>query len=197
MALKSLQDIQDALDLQVLRSKTNSLVAVLTEVQDKFSTSGHTHIGADQGPRLAWAGLNDEVGIQSAVVTIPFASVRTLNATPVDIIAAPAAGYAIVPIFAQFFLDFGTAGYDSVGSSDDLVLRYTNASGNVIMTVESTGFLNATADATAFGFPPASFVATSAAKVVAHILTGEIYSAAGDSPLLVRVWYRVLPVALT
>jgi hypothetical protein len=178
-SFKSRTGLADILDMQQARAKNMNLNDYFAEL--------HNVVG-DNDANLA---------IQSAQVTIPVASVKTLFATPVTLIAAPATGFAVVPIFAQFFLDFATTGYDAVGSGDDLVLKYTNASGTTIMTVESTGFLDATADKTAFGFPPASYVATPAAAVVAHILTGEIFSAAGDSPLLAKVWYRVLPVALS
>jgi hypothetical protein len=178
-SFKSTTGLSDILDMQGAKARNLNIANYMDEFQSVLG---------DYDPNLA---------VLSAQVTIPVASVKTLNATPYTIIAAPATGYAIVPIAAQFFLDYGSAGYDSVGTGDDLVLKYTNASGNTIMTVESTGFLNATADATAFGFPPASYVATPAALVCAHILVGEIFASAGDSPLITKVWYRVLPVVLS
>lgn len=135
--------------------------------------------------------------IQVATVTIPHTSVRTLNATPYELVPAPGAGYANVLHSAVVFLDYGTAAYDSVGASDDLTIRYTNGSGALIATVETTSFLELTADAVRYVLPTTTAAITPVANaaLVAHISTGEIYSAAGDSPLKFKVYYRVVPTA--
>ena len=135
--------------------------------------------------------------IQVATVTIPTASVRTLNATPYELVPAPEAGYANVMVSAVVFLDYASAGYDSVGTGDDLTIRYTDGSGALIATVETTGFLNLTADAVRYVEPTTAAAITPVANaaIVAHISSGEIYSAAGDSPLKFKVYYRVVPTA--
>lgn len=135
--------------------------------------------------------------IQTATVTIPAAAVRTLNATPVELIPAPGAGLANVLESAVVFMDYGSAGYDAVGSSDDLTIRYTNASGALIATVETTGFLDQTTDQVRYVQPTtaAAIAPVANAAIVAHISTGEIYSAAGDSPIKFKLYYRVVPTA--
>lgn len=126
--------------------------------------------------------------------TIATAAVKTLYTTPVTLVAAPGAGKALILVGATFFLDYASAGYDSVGASDDLTIKYTNASGDVLATVESTGFLNATSDQVRYVHPvtTAAITPVANAALVAHILTGEIYSAAGDSPLKYKVEYKVI-----
>ena len=129
-----------------------------------------------------------------ASVTIPYASVRTLNATPYELVAAPGSGKALILIGATVFMDYGSAGYDAVGASDDLTLRYTNGSGGLLATVETVGFLDQTADQTRYVYPvsTAAITPTANAAIVAHISTGEIYTAAGDSPIKVKVAYQVI-----
>lgn len=150
-------------------------------------------------PRVAsgYVFSTNATDLQTATVTIPYASVRTLNATPYELVPTPGAGYANVVESAVLFLDYGSAGYDAVGASDDLTIRYTNGSGALIATVETVGFLDATADAVRYVQPTTTAALTPVANaaIVAHISTGEIYSAAGDSPLKVKVYYRVIPTA--
>lgn len=135
--------------------------------------------------------------LQTATVTIPYASVRTLNATPYELVPAPAAGTANVVESVVAFLDYGSAGYDAVGASDDLTIRYTNGSGALIATIETVGFLDQTSDQVRYAKPTttAAITPVAAAAIVAHISTGEIYTAAGDSPLKFKVYYRVVPTA--
>ena len=123
--------------------------------------------------------------------TLDTADVQTLNATPVEVIPAPGVGKYIEIESADAWLDYATAAYDDVGAGEDFTLRYTDGSGaEVIDAITGTGFGDATADehrvARAKSVEPAANAA-----VVAHIKTGEWYAAAGDSPLKLRVRYRV------
>lgn len=126
--------------------------------------------------------------------TIAAADVKTLNATPVTLVAAPGSGKALILLGATLFMDYASAGYDSVGTSDDLTLRYTNGSGGLLATVETTGFLDQTSDQTRYVYPvsTAAITPTANAPIVAHLSTGEIYNAAGDSPLKYKVAYQII-----
>lgn len=125
-----------------------------------------------------------------STTTIPFASVRTLNATPVTVVSAPGAGKYIEVVSIQVMLDYGSAAYDSIGS-EPLTFKYTNASGaKVSDDITASGFAGATADAYRV-VRGISVTPVGNAAVVAHIETGEWYSAAGNSPLKVAVLYRV------
>lgn len=128
---------------------------------------------------------------------IAAAAVRTMNATPVELVAAPGSGFALEFLRAEVFMDYGTAAYDAVGAGDDLEIRYTNGSGTLVGAVETTGFLDQTADQlrmiypqTALGTGRFELTPTANAALVARFATGEIYSAAGDSPLYVKTWTR-------
>lgn len=129
-------------------------------------------------------------------VTVSAAEMLALNATPKQLVAAPAAGYWNVLRRIQMFLDYGTVAYAGIAAGEDLAVRYTNGSGQIAATVETTGFLDATADAHRLCSPSDSVAITpvAAAALVLHMTAGEITT--GDSPLKCRVFYDILP-ALT
>lgn len=151
--------------------------------------------------------LNRDDGVQTllgavATTEITSAQVLALNATPRAIVAAPGAGFAIVPIRMAIHKPAGTA-YAAIAAGDDLVAKYTDASGaQCSSVVEATGFLDqTTAETRVVGMPGAtgatagSYEPVANAAVVLHMLTGEVTT--GDSSLHVRVWYDVIPTAFT
>lgn len=142
------------------------------------------------------AGDSEAAPLYQADVTIATAAVLTLNATPVQLVAAPGAGLMLVPEFAVLFLDYNSAAYDGIAAGEDLTIRYTNASGALVATIETDPFLAATADAVRIVRPvtTAAHLPVANAALVLHLSTGEI--ATGNSPLKVRTYYRVLPSTL-
>lgn len=125
-----------------------------------------------------------------ATGTITEAQLEALNATPITVIDAPGAGKAIVVVGAQFFLDYNSAAYP-IGSAGDLTLKYTDASGTVIATITSSGFLTAAADEMRYAIGPSNIEPVTNAVVVAHLLTGELTNT-GNSPLKYRIEYKVI-----
>lgn len=127
-------------------------------------------------------------------VTITSAQLLALNATPITLVAAPAAGTANVLLDVQFFLDYNSAAYAGIAAGEDLAVRYTNGSGDILATVEATGFLDATADAFRFQAAVTTTVTpVAAAALVLHMLTGEVIT--GNSPLKVRIRTRNITLA--
>lgn len=135
----------------------------------------------------------------AAVATAPLqlkkdianAAVRTLNATPVEVIPAPGAGKYIEIISATYWFKYTAPAFDAVGASDNLVLKYTDASGAELTgVVAGVGFGDATADKQALR-NGVDFVPVANAAVVAHIKTGEWYAAAGGGALSIEVEYRI------
>lgn len=132
---------------------------------------------------------------------ITTAQVLALFATPIEVIAAPGAGLAVMPLRMQLFKPAGTA-YAAVAAGEDLVLKYTNAAGAQCSgVVEATGFLDqATAQTRYVGMPGASgatagdVTPVANAAVVLHLLTGEVTT--GTSALIVRVWYDIITTTL-
>jgi len=128
------------------------------------------------------------------------AQILALNGTPIECIAAPGAGYAIIVDHAEFFLDYGTATYvDEAG--DDLVLTYTDGSGiEVINPIDGADFVGLGADAFAYsaGHVQADvqgFIPTANAAIVAFMKNSEVTT--GDSPINYAIYYRRIPVTLT
>lgn len=129
-------------------------------------------------------------------VSITATELKALNATPKALVPAPGAGLSNVFDSAILFLDFGTVAYDGIAAGEDLAIKYTDAAGATLATVETTGFLDAGADAERFvrATTAAALTPVTNAAIVAHMLTGEI--ATGDSPLKMRVFYRTIPSSL-
>lgn len=129
-----------------------------------------------------------------AKVTIANADVRTLNATPVQVIPAPVgAGRAIVDVSIQAKYVYATAAFDSVGAGDDLAFKYTDASGaKVCGDIETVGWLDQSSSAwRATGPVVTSMTPVANAPIVAHILATEVYGAAGGGSLVIRAQYRI------
>lgn len=131
----------------------------------------------------------------SVTVTVSSAELLALYATPKELVAAPGAGYALVLDSATLFLDYTGTAYAGIAAGEDLTIKYTNAAGATLATVEATGFLDATADALRFVLPTttAAFTPVANAALVLHMLTGEIIT--GNSPLKVQINYRVIPAS--
>jgi len=120
------------------------------------------------------------------------AQILALNATPITAIAAPGAGKVIEIVKVVGVHDYATAAFGGIAEGEDLNLCYTNGSGAVLASLETTGWLDATADELAFGLmaKPATLIN---AAVVAHVNTGEIITGGGTIDL--HIWYRVHTVA--
>jgi hypothetical protein len=131
-------------------------------------------------------------------VLVSAAELLALNAAPKTIVPAPGST-ALALIFegAQLHKPAGTA-YAAIAAGDDLSVKYTDGSGAELGGCEATNFLDQTtaqtryvrATGAASGVSDITPVANAA--LVLHMLTGEITT--GDSPLHVRVFYRVVPV---
>lgn len=130
-----------------------------------------------------------------AEVTVATGAVKTLNGSPVELVATPGLGKAIAMIDATLFLDYATTAYDGIAAGEDLEIRYTNGSGALVATIETTGFLDASADAVRYVLPASAAAVTPVANaaLVLDMAAGNI--ATGDSPLKVRVRYRIIDTA--
>ena len=172
------------------------------------SAAGKITLTANGGPQVGFVqsvasdgwiylepGAYDRT-LQVMDIAIANAAVKTLNATPVEVIAAPGAGKAIEVVGdVQWMLDYDTAAFDAVGASDYLVLQYS-AGSNVTASVAPAGFGDATADA-GLVTPAVGVVLAANTAVDAAILTGEWYAAAGGGALAGRVKYRTVNIDLS
>ena len=134
--------------------------------------------------------------------TITSAQVLALNATAIEVVPAPGAALAVAPRLVVVHKPAGTA-YAGVAVGEDLVLKYTDASGaQCSAAIETTGFLDQTTAETRYVGMPGAVTTTAAdvepvadAAVVMHLLVGEVIT--GDSDLIVKTYYDVIPTVLT
>lgn len=147
---------------------------------------------------------NDYTELASIDVTISSAELLALFTTPITVIPAPGANTAAIPLGMILHKPAGTA-YGGIAAGEDLVLKYTDASGaQCISQVEATGFLDqATAQTRYVGGVGAvgvigaigDITPVANAAVVIHLLTGNITT--GDTPLYLRVFYKTIPTVLS
>lgn len=139
--------------------------------------------------------INDAQGssVLCAELAVTNAQALDLTDTPLDLVAAPAAGFAIVPV-ALFLKHVYATGAFTVGGTSDLAVKYTNGSGAAMITMEMTGVLDQTSDQIRFQNAPATILTpVAAAKAVLHMTTADVTGGGGS--LIVRFYYRVIPVA--
>lgn len=174
---------------KVNATSSNTLIGVVETTAGSSATTVRVRLNGGFYPAL-------DASVQRSVdVTITTAQVKALFGTPITVVPAPGSGLAAVPIGAVLFLDFATAAYDGIAAGENFVFKYTDASGATLITVESDGFLDASADALRYVDAANTLITPVAnAPIVAHILSGEI--ATGDSPLKIRFFYRVIPTTL-
>ena len=151
-------------------------------------------------------GYNPE-GIITATGTLTAAQIRTLNATPVEILAAPAAGYAIAPVDMQFHLDYNSNVYDSVGAGEDLQIQYATGGTRIGLADcdASANCINPGGAADDHGWvymeqtrgrPLLAATAVNITILSAEWATTDDDSD-GDSPIHWKIRYRLIQVDLT
>lgn len=132
--------------------------------------------------------------LRFAEITLTAAEVKALVATPIEIVPATeaGAGFAIVPIAVLFNL---TAGSEVFAETDDnLTLEYSG--GANIQIIESTGFIDQATDQNRYQ-EIAETLRTPVENEAIDVTVdnGEITgNATEDATILVRVYYRVVPV---
>jgi hypothetical protein len=159
-------------------------------------------VGLGHRGELIVNNSNDEQFGLVAFKTVTSAQLLALNNAPIELVAAPDAGFAHVVRRVIVHKPAGTA-YAGIAAGEDLTVKYTNGSGALAAgQIETTGFLDqTTAETRVVGFIGASGTTSgdvepvSAAALVAHLLVGEITT--GDSPLHFRVEYDTIKLAVT
>lgn len=126
-------------------------------------------------------------------VVLSAAEILALHTTPKTLVAAPGAGRALAFQKAVFFLDYNSAAYAAIAAGDDLNIRYTNGSGAIVGTLETTGFLDQVADKYAVVEPngPSTILPVNAALVAS--LAGAVTT--GNSPVAVRIYYEIIELS--
>jgi hypothetical protein len=126
--------------------------------------------------------------LRTRTVTVSSAELLALNATPQILVPAAGDGKALILVGAELWLDYNSVAYSGIAAGEDLTIRYTDGSGAVLATIETTGFLDATTDAWRYVTPAGVIAPANNAPLVLHLSSGEI--ATGNSPLNLRLLYR-------
>jgi len=137
-------------------------------------------------------------GINVATVNLTSAEVKALRATHKTLIAAPGAGKLVVVESVTLQLNYGGTNAFTE-SADNLVVQYTDSGTDITGAIETTGFIDQTADTVAVYYPAAiAGMATATAGVneaveLFNTGDGEIAgNAAADNTLNVTVAYRIV-----
>ena len=130
---------------------------------------------------------NDHSKCYVVDVTITSGELLALNATPKVLVAAPSASQYIEVKRLEFFLDFETTAYTSL---QDLSLEY--ATSGQLQLIPSAGWLDGTSDKRRCAHHSDILIVGVGEAVTLKMLVGEILT--GDSPLKVRVDYRIVDV---
>lgn len=137
----------------------------------------------------------DEQTVYTASGTLTNSQVRTLNATPVSVIAAPGAGKYIRVLNCYWRLNYTAPAFDAAAAGDTLVLRSENSSGPILTDAVAGDVIGAASGNYEVIVSPSVEQVVSANKaIVAHITTGEWYGAAGGSSLSYKVYYQILTI---
>jgi len=144
---------------------------------------------------MASVGFDSGSVIYHDTVELTNAQIKALRAAPKTLVAAPGAGYVLELVSAVLILDYGTNGLTE--TADNLVIEYATSGQDATAAIETTGFIDVTADQMAF-VNPAGIATVAAANTANKALQlfntgdGEIAgNAANDTTMTVKVAYRI------
>ena len=127
--------------------------------------------------------------IYSASLSIPTASVLTLFATPLDIVAAPGAGYAIEVVAASFYSAFVSAAYATNTTMQLINDTATTAQFDVLINYTVTNHRKfGTVALTAGGAAATQIIENKSLKI--KVASGN--PTAGNSALNIYLLYRII-----
>jgi len=135
--------------------------------------------------------MDKELNLKYREVEITSAQLKALNATPVELVEAPGAGYAHVPLFALLTNKFGTVAY-TLANTDHVVTinglpALTDAEYQTLM--ESSDQITFAVD----GEGTSAEIVENQAISISDAGTAELVT--GDGTLIVRVVYATIKVA--
>lgn len=140
---------------------------------------------------------NTAVALHTDTVTVSTAELLALATTPKTLVAAPGADKFLQFFGAELVLNYNSVAYTEAG--DNMAVKYENASGVAVSdTIESTGFIDQTADTITNAVPVKDAIVAASGAVNKALVLDNIGTnfAAGDSPVDVLISYKVLTANL-
>ena len=122
--------------------------------------------------------------------------IKQLKAFPITLVGGTV-GFVTEFISAQMFMEYDSAVYVITNAGDDFCIRLNNAAGDIVSgTGEATGFIdqaeNMVENMTALNSVISTGANADGAALVIHNKGADEFTM-GDSPITVRVWYRMHP----
>lgn len=130
------------------------------------------------------------------------AELLAVRATNIEVVRAPIATWAVVPIAVYMFLDHGGTDYAQTAATDQLALLYNGGSeiGELGLAANFEAFIEAGADEAFFvelgenGLVGIGGITPLAATAIDLDNNGAAEYTLGDGTLSLRVFYRLLPL---
>ncbi len=128
------------------------------------------------------------------------AQLLALRATNIEVVGAPSAGYAAVPVAVHMFLDHGGTDIVQVNNADQLALLYNGGSEivEIGLAASFTSFIEASADEAFFVAFAEATGAGGETPIAATAIDLDNNGAAewttGDGLMSMRVYYKLVPM---
>ena len=182
-----------------IKLKRSTIAATVPTVPSSSDHTDGTWIATDiykgelfynQADGVLWT--RGDSGIEciqgTAKLTIATADVLTLNTTPIEIVAAPGAGYAIEVLSASMKMVYNSATYATNTSLELITAGATNSQASTVIK-NSASTIRRFADATTLASATATQLVDNAALNVT-VSSGD--PTAGDSDITIYVTYRII-----
>ncbi len=171
-------------------------------LDDTYLVQDELGANADEQKWITHKNLFKAVGLYEEV-TITTAQLLALNATPIVVLSGLDSSEAFMIDGITVVKPAGVA-YAGIDVNEDINLSYTNASGDVLASIETTGLLDSTAKQIRYIRPSTWTTNThtaallnetpvAGADVLAHMTTAEIIT--GDTDLVLKIEYKILDVS--
>lgn len=135
-----------------------------------------------------------DLGTSYAEVRLSSAQVKTLFTTPVLAVTSPGSGKALFPIAAYATLDFNSTAWVA-NSNNHLDVEFGGSgSGTVAVSIDED-LMEASSDKGWFAYGSTNQAAQQNTALYLH--TSGANPTIGDSPITVRIYYKVVPYLLS
>lgn len=123
-------------------------------------------------------------------------NINNLLGTNIELVAAPGAGLAVIPLAIHLFHDHGGTDFVQDAGTDALAIRHSGGTeiSELGSEAQMTAFIEASADAALFWVPTAAWVPVANAAIDLDNNGATEYTT-GDGTFSIRVFYRIVDMA--